>query len=215
MTLTLAIDTATEVRAGLARDDRVLAVAVVPDARAHAEQLMPMVTAMLDAHGVRLAEVTRIAVGVGPGPFTGLRVGVVTALTLGQMLGVPVRGVCSLDVVAHQWASGGAPTEFVVAADARRSEVYWARYTADGVRVDGPHVSPPENVPPLPLAGPGAHLVGEASGPVELDAGVLAAAGWQLPDMGHDPLYLRRPDAEVPTRIKSTLVTPRRRRRNR
>ncbi len=216
MTLTLAIDTSTEVRAGLAQDGEPLAFEVILDARAHAEQLMPLVLEMTNTHGVQLADISRIAVGVGPGPFTGLRVGVVTALTLGQMLGVPVRGVCSLDVIARQWADADAPQEFSVVADARRREVYWARYTRDGVRVDGPHVGPPDNIPPLPLAGPGAHLAAEASGPTGLDAGVMAATGWELPDMGHEPLYLRRPDAEVPTRIKSTLVTPRRpRRRNR
>ncbi len=209
----MAIDTSTEVRAGLARDGDPLAFESVLDTRAHAEQLMPLISQMTDTHGVQLADASRIVVGVGPGPFTGLRVGVVTALTLGQVLGVPVRGVCSLDVIARQWTDADAPPEFAVVADARRREVYWARYTRDGVRVDGPHVGPPENVPPLPLAGPGASLVGEASGPTQLDAGVMAAIGWDLTDMGHDPLYLRRPDAEVPTRIKSTLVTPRRPRR--
>lgn len=217
MTLTLAIDTSTDVRAGLARVELVLASDHVADPRAHAEQLMPLVVRLAEAAGVSLNEVTDIVVGVGPGPFTGLRVGVATALTLGATLGIPVRGVCSLNVVASQWASEGAPREFVVVSDARRHEVYWARYVADGTRVDGPHVSPPGNVPPLPLGGPGAHLVGEPSGPTELDAGVLAAVGLALPDSGHEPLYLRRPDAEVPTRTKSTLVTPRRglRRRSR
>lgn len=203
--ITLAVDTSTDVRVGLARDGIVLATGAVQDARAHAEQLMPLVTRTLAQAGLEASEVDWIVAGVGPGPFTGLRVGVVTALTLGEVLGVPVRGVCSLDVVAAQWAgSGRSPREFVVVSDARRREVYWARY-AGGARVDGPHVTVPGHVPPLPLAGPGAHLVGEPSGPTGLDAGILAAHGFDLPDAGHEPLYLRRPDADVPRAPKSAL----------
>lgn len=217
MTLTLAIDTSTDVRVGFARDGNELNFGVVADPRAHCEQLMPLVVRLAQDAGVGLSQLDQIVVGVGPGPFTGLRVGVVTALTLGETLGIPVRGVCSLDAVARQWALQDAPKEFVVVSDARRREVYWARYVSSGTRVDGPHVSAPNNVPPLPLSGPGASLVGEPQGPVELDAAFLAAVESELPDMSHEPLYLRRPDAEVPTRTKSTLASTRRglRRRSR
>ena len=209
MNAVLGLDTSTVVAAGLAVTGREPTHVAVDDTRAHAEELMPLVRRLLDDGGLTTAALTGIAVGVGPGPFTGLRVGVVTALTLGEVLGVPVRGVCSLDVVAAQWAgSGRSPREFVVVSDARRREVYWARY-AGGARVDGPHVTAPGHVPPLPLAGPGAHLVGEPSGPTGLDAGILAAHGFDLPDAGHEPLYLRRPDAEVATKVTSTLPTPR------
>ncbi len=204
MTLTLALDTSTTVCVGYATDAGAPVGASVDDARAHAEQLMPLVVSTLAAGGYGIADVTALVVGVGPGPFTGLRVGVVTALTLGEVLGVPVRGVCSLDAVAAAWMRSGAPEEFVVVSDARRREVYWARY-AGGVRVEGPSVGAPSTVPSLPLAGPGAHLVGEPSGPVALDAGILALVGADLPDAGHEPLYLRRPDAEVPTTHKSTI----------
>lgn len=208
MTVILGLDTSTSVVAGLAVGDAAPRVAVVDDTRAHAEQLMPLVRELLGGAGLAPADLTGIVVGVGPGPFTGLRVGVVTALTLGEVLGVAVHGVCSLDVVAAQWAASGAPDEFVVASDARRREVYWAHY-ARGMRVSGPHVSAPDRVPPLPLAGPGAPLVGEASGPTVLDGGVLAARGPTLPDAGREPLYLRRPDAEVPGAPKSALPQPR------
>ena len=208
----LGIDTATDVRAGVARDGRVVASDVYPDRRAHAEQLLPLVQRVLAAAGATPPDLTGVVVGVGPGPFTGLRVGVAAAVTLGEALGVPVRGVCSLDVVALEWAGrGDAPaTGFVVVADARRKEVYWAGYHADGRRIDGPFVTAPGEVPDLPLAGPGATLTGRTcAGPDAIDAGLLAAAGDRLADAGLEPLYLRRPDAEVPTTRKSTLLQPR------
>lgn len=205
MSLTLAIDTSTDVRAGLARDGVVCASLSVPDARAHAEQLMPLVDQALASADATLADVDDIVVGVGPGPFTGLRVGVVTATTLAFTLGLDARGVCSLDVVARQWWDADAPAAFAVVSDARRKEVYWAVYER-GARVDGPFVSAPGALPDLPLAGPGAYLVrGGVEGPTVLDAGVLAASGAALPIAGLEPLYLRRPDAELPSAPKSTI----------
>lgn len=212
MSLVLGIDTATDVRVGLARDGVVVARGVVEDRRAHAEKLLPLVRAALADAGHTVADLTAIAVGVGPGPFTGLRVGVAAARTLAEALGLGVRGACSLDVVALDWAGRpDAPAgEFAVVADARRKEVYWARYAADGSRVAGPFVTAPAEVPELPLCGPGAALTGrEAAGPDALDAGLLAASTDRLPDAGLVPLYLRRPDAEVPTARKSTLLQPR------
>lgn len=206
--IVLGVDTSADVCAGVAVDGRVAASGVVADRRAHAEQLVPLITRVLGDAGVALGDVGAFVVGVGPGPFTGLRIGVVTAATLAEVLGVGVRGVCSLDVVAAHWALTGAPAEFVVVSDARRREVYWARYDSRGTRLAGPFVTAPALVPDLPLAGPGAVLVGEASGPGVLDAGVLAAHGLSLPDAGLEPLYLRRPDAEIPTRRKSVLVQP-------
>ena len=220
--ITLAVDTSTDVRAGVARDGVTLASAAVTDPRAHAEQLMPLVTSVLDEAGLALADVDEIVAGVGPGPFTGLRVGVVTATTLGLALRRPVRGVCSLDAVARQWVDAGAPERFAVVSDARRKEVYWAVYSTqaaaagvpiDGascVRVDGPFVTSPPDVPNLPLAGPGARLVRpDAEGPAILDAGILAARASTLPDAGLEPLYLRRPDAELPSAPKTTIPQPR------
>ena len=206
MSTVLALDTSTVVTVGIATDGRIVASGRVDDSRAHAEELMPLVARVMDEAGLALADVDALVAGVGPGPFTGLRVGVVTATTLAEILGVPVRGVCSLDAIAAQWADAGAPDAFVVATDARRREVYWARYEASGRRVDGPHVTAPAEVPALPLAGPGASLVGEVDGPETLDAGWLAA---DLPDAGLEPLYLRRPDAEASTKVKSTLPVPR------
>lgn len=208
MSLTLAIDTSTDVRVGLAADGAVLASSAVTDPRAHAERLMPLIHQTVRNVGRALDDVTQLVVGVGPGPFTGLRVGVVTAHTLGFVLGVPVRGVCSLDVGAVAYAGAAdAAGEFLVVCDARRKEVYWARYAADGSRLTGPFVAPAAELPDLPVTGPGAELAGGTSTP--LDGGLLALAGPDLPDVGLSPLYLRRPDAEVPTTRKSTLLQPR------
>ena len=153
MSTTLAVDTSTVVAAAIAVDGRIVASATVDDTRAHAEELMPLVQRVAAEAGIALADVDRVVAGVGPGPFTGLRVGVVTATTLAEVLGVPVTGACSLDAVAAEWAATGAPEEFLVVSDARRKEVYWARYDGTGRRVAGPEVSAPDTLPALPLAG--------------------------------------------------------------
>ena len=181
--LVLALDTSTVVNVGLARGDQVLATATVADQMAHVEQLMPLVSECLDAAGAQVCDLEQVVVGLGPGPFTGLRVGVVTAQILGQVLGLELRGVCSLDVVAAQFA-GASSAEFVVATDARRREVYWARYNSDGVRLGDPRVSQPREVPRLATIGPAADL---------------------YPDQ---PLYLRHPDATELVRPKSVLHYP-------
>ena len=83
-----------------------------------------------------------IAVGVGPGPYSGLRVGIAFAIGLGRAWRCPVVGVCSLDAIA--WAvadGGGAASDFVVTTDARRGEIYWARYDDSAVRIAGPRVT--------------------------------------------------------------------------
>jgi tRNA threonylcarbamoyl adenosine modification protein YeaZ len=206
--LVLALDTSTVVNVGLARGERVLATATVADQMAHVEQLMPLVAECVDAAGVRIADLRQLVVGLGPGPFTGLRVGVVTAQVLGYLLHIELRGVCSLDVLAAQFV-GKSPGEFVVATDARRREVYWARYSSLGVRIGEPRVSRPRDVPRLPVIGPAADLYADqlqaVPGPRSMDPGVLATTGARLPDAGHEPLYLRHPDATELTRPKSVL----------
>lgn len=212
----LALDTSGGVRVGVARDEVVLATAEVADTRQHVEQLVPLVHEALQRAGAGLDEVTLVCVGLGPGPFTGLRVGIVAAQVLASVRGVPLHGVCSLDALAHAYAhQGGRDGEFLVATDARRKELYWARYAADGTRIADPHVSAPGVLPDLPVAGPGATAYADvlgsrvvADGPAYVDAGLMAALGRRLPDAGTEPLYLRRPDAEASTRRKSTLVRP-------
>lgn len=202
--LVLGIDTSSVVCVGLAAGGERVASLEVRDTRAHAEQLTPLLGRLLADAGATMADVGSIAVGVGPGPFTGLRVGVVAAAVLAEVLDVPLKGVCSLDVLAAQAVAGGLPAGgFVVASDARRKEWYWATYDADGTRVSGPAVTAPDALPDLERFGP------VTDNRLELDAGRLAAFAATLPDAGLEPLYLRRPDAEVPTTRKSTLLPPR------
>ena len=207
----LAFDTATPaVTVALHDGERVVASHLTVDARRHGELLSPGIVAVLDEAWVQRQDVTAIAVGVGPGPFTGLRVGLVTARTLGLALDVPVYGVCTLDVLAAQAVDIRAVDgPFLVATDARRKEVYWASYDGDGVRLDGPHVSKPADVAStLPVVGDGAVLYPEAfphaAGPVHPDAGVLAqvVTDERTELLDPEPLYLRRPDVAAPGRPK-------------
>jgi tRNA threonylcarbamoyl adenosine modification protein YeaZ len=206
--LVLALDTSTVVNVGLARGERVLATATVADQMAHVEQLMPLVSECVDTAAVRVADLGQLVVGVGPGPFTGLRVGVVTARMLSYVLRIGLRGVCSLDVLAAQFAPE-SPGEFVVATDARRREVYWARYSSLGVRLGEPRVSRPSDLPRLPVIGPAADLYASqlqaVPGPRSMDPAVLATTGATQPDAGYEPLYLRHPDVTELTRPKSVL----------
>ncbi|MGI8458535.1 MAG: tRNA (adenosine(37)-N6)-threonylcarbamoyltransferase complex dimerization subunit type 1 TsaB [Propionibacteriaceae bacterium] len=206
---TLGVDTATDVRVGLARDGEVVGHAEVTDRMQHAEQLVPLVRRVLSAAGLTPYDLDLIVVGLGPGPFTGLRVGIATARMLAAVADVSLWGVCTLDVLArqaHQIVTG----PFLVATDARRREVYWARYDATGARTYGPAVDRPADLPELPVVGPATlvhpDLNAVTDGPTRLDAGVLAAMGAALPSAGTEPLYLRRPDATLPGAVKSVLA---------
>jgi tRNA threonylcarbamoyl adenosine modification protein YeaZ len=186
----LAIDTATPaVIAGvLSREDsgRIVELAqrISVDVRAHAELLTPNVIAALTDARVSMSAIDAVVVGCGPGPFTGLRVGMATAAAYGHALDVPVFGVCSLDAIGGQTRG-----EVLVITDARRREVYWARYR-DGVRTDGPGVDAQADVP----VG-GAELVAFAQ---PSPAGLVAAvADWEAEPLPLIPLYLRRPDAKT------------------
>ena len=208
----LAIDTATPaVTVALAEGEQVVAARTTVDARRHGELLAPAIDAALRDAGIDRARLTGIAVGVGPGPFTGLRVGLVTARTLGAVLGVPVVGVCTLDVLALGSQLSGT---FRVVTDALRREVHWSEYAGDGDRprrTDGPHVDRPAEVRyDGPSVGAGAELYAEHypghRPPAHPDAADLArwvARG--LPTLPPVPLYLRRPDAAAPGARKKVL----------
>jgi tRNA threonylcarbamoyladenosine biosynthesis protein TsaB len=206
----LAFDTATPaVTVALHDGAHVVAESTVVDKRRHGELLAPGIEWVLREAGAARRDVTRVAVGVGPGPFTGLRVGIVTARTLALVLGVPVDGVCTLDVLAADVAVDGS---FVVATDARRKQVYWAGYSSPYARVEGPAVDRPADVAtPQPTAGEGARLYPQAFPrpvpPVHPSAARLAelVAGEQVVLLPPEPLYLRRPDAVEPGARKRVL----------
>jgi tRNA threonylcarbamoyladenosine biosynthesis protein TsaB len=177
----------------------------------HGEQLAPLIEQALRQAGITRQDLTAIGVGVGPGPFTGLRVGLVTARTLAYVLEIPVYGVCSLDVLAVEAVDTGAVTagEFLVATDARRKEVYVARYDERGTRLTGPVVDKPAALATDgPVVGEGAALYPEAfphgTGPAAPSAGWLArvVTDRRAELLDPEPLYLRRPDAVAPGKPK-------------
>ena len=227
----LALDTSADITVVLVDPvhQTVLAERRVTEQRRHAELLAPLVVAVLAEGGVDRRELTAVVVGTGPAPFTGLRAGLVTARTLAFALGVPVRGVCSLDVLAAQAFDAGTASaastadaaEVVVVTDARRREVYVARYRrgvdGDVVPVGGPAVLHPADLAaelaaaPAVVVGAGAglypeHLVTAPGAPLALDGGLMvrlaqlrAARGEAMPT---EPLYLRRPDVTPSLRTK-------------
>src|SRR3954463_6761225 len=138
----LAFDTATpQVTVALHDGDAVVAEYSASESMRHGEMLAPGIAEVLARAGAISQDITAVAVGVGPGPFTGLRVGLVTARTMALALEIPVYGVCTLDVLAAEAIDAGL-TDFLVATDARRKEVYLASY-AQGRRVSGPEVAKP------------------------------------------------------------------------
>jgi tRNA threonylcarbamoyladenosine biosynthesis protein TsaB len=200
----LAFDTATaQVSVAVHDGSDVVAEQVSAQAMKHGEHLAPLISTVLASIGATVKDVTGIAVGVGPGPFTGLRVGLVTARTLGLALDVPVHGLCTLDALAAEAvASGAVVGDFLVATDARRKEVYIASYSAEGVRVSGPDVARPSEVASTrPVVGEGALLYPtdfpHAVGPARPSAGWLArlVVSGTVEPLEPEPLYLRRPDA--------------------
>lgn len=224
--LLLAIDTATSaVTVALHDGDAVLAESSTLDARRHAELLAPGIARVLGEAGRTAEQVTAVVVGTGPGPFTGLRIGLVTARTFAFARGIPVFGVCSLDALAHRaWLEVGAELgrSFVVATDARRKEVYWAGYDISAgqvVRRGEPMVAKAAAIAPevrsLPVIGRGGLLYadsfGPRLGPLDVSAGALAGlavrrltAGAEL--AAAEPMYLRRPDAKPRPPRKSVPI---------
>jgi tRNA threonylcarbamoyladenosine biosynthesis protein TsaB len=207
----LAFDTATpQVTVALHDGTDVVAERTSELTMKHGEQLAPLIETVLADVGAVRQDLTAIAVGIGPGPFTGLRVGLVTARTLGFVLEVPVYGVCTLDVLAVEAVDTGAVIgDFVVATDARRKEVYLASYDEEGNRLAGPVVDRPAALATdAQVVGEGARLYPDAFptavGPQRPSAGWLArtVAEERAVLSDPEPLYLRRPDAATPAARK-------------
>lgn len=223
--LTLAIDTATaQVGVAIGRDGRVLGEVSIAGGRRHAEELAPAIEYLRGQTGISLDDLAFVAVGIGPGLYTGLRVGVTTARTLAQVLDIPVVGIPSLDLVAYPWRA--TPRRIVALIDARRKEVFAARYwpVPGGVQRDGEYtVEVPAAIAAELLAtgaesllvGDGAleyadafagldhvELVGPAAAAPSVTALVeLATARFEREEFCRAdeiaPLYLRRSDAEI------------------
>ncbi|MFC4001498.1 tRNA (adenosine(37)-N6)-threonylcarbamoyltransferase complex dimerization subunit type 1 TsaB [Prauserella oleivorans] len=207
--LVLAIDTATPaVTAGVVAVDAeratVLAERVTLDARAHGELLTPHVLDAARDAGIGLRDLGAIACGVGPGPYTGLRAGMVSAAALSHSLGIPAYPVCTLDAIAAG-AEEGEP--FLVLTDARRREVYWATYDAEGTRTGGPHVGRRDDITELHTDPAPRVLDHEQPTPLGIVGAARAAilAGDQPAPL--TPLYLRRPDAAEPG-ARKRVTTP-------
>ena len=171
MSRVLAIDTSTSrTSVAIIDGDTVLFSGYKDGATAHGPSLPTLVQ-----EGLAVSDVDEVVVGMGPGPFTGLRVGIAFAQSFALARQIPVRGVCSLDAIAAQVNE----PDFIVTVDARRKEVYWARYT-NGVRVSDPAVNFPADVTGAPLH-------------ADLFPDMQALV--QLPGDLTEPMYLRRPDA--------------------
>ena len=230
----LGIDTSTRVCVGLARDGKPRVSQAVGDSRSHVELLVPTIETVLDMAAITPSALTGIAVGMGPGPYTGLRVGIATAQMLAEAWELPLYHVCSLDVLGIGWALTHPAGDFVACSDARRKELYWAVYDRFGQRLKGPEVSLPSEVPKLWCVGPGVLVYPDAGAGMDpflavrlgvridqfaaswpeladvqeilgLDAAILAGYATLLPDAGVEPLYLRHADTAESQAIKSVL----------
>ncbi len=207
MSVILAVDTATPaITAGLVRrapdgSAQTLSERITMGAKGHAEALTPNIGAACADAGVPVGELDAIVVGCGPGPFTGLRVGMATASAMGLALDIPVYPVCTLDAIGY-----GTTGSVLVVTDARRREVYWAGYR-DGTRISGPAVDAPADVSVegfTQVAGSPDHtalfdlpaLDRQYPSPSRL----VQAVDWSRPPGALTPLYLRRPDAKEPRR---------------
>ena len=202
----LAVDTSVGVSVAILRSTGELSQSQAIDHGMQGELTAELISQVVAESGLEISEITDVVVGVGPGPFTGLRVGLVTAGVFAHARNLPIHGICSLDAIAFDYAK-----PCVVVTDARRKELYWARY--EGNRRGEPQVSKPEDLlvqfPDSEFVGPGAQLYPDSiSGKLmELKAGSLAilfvSGSAQLVDVS--PMYLRKPDAVEPTTRKSVL----------
>lgn len=212
--LEICLDTSDGASAAIVADGIVVGRAREDSPRLHAEKLTPLIVEACHAAGLELSDTSwdRVCVGTGPAPFTGLRAGLVTALVLGRTLQAQVYGVSSLEIIARQSLDVLSEKDHVIpVADARRKEVYWGRYCAQGPNavhvLHEPVVSHPDALlgelrsSEAFLVGPGAHLVTvEApTGPTDpADPAVLSRLVSAYLELGRSmpvkPLYLRRPD---------------------
>ncbi|GAA4841001.1 tRNA (adenosine(37)-N6)-threonylcarbamoyltransferase complex dimerization subunit type 1 TsaB [Garicola koreensis] len=216
--LLLSIDSSAGASVALTRDDAVLAEWHTEAGNSHAEVLAPAVQRIMAEADVSGAALDGVVVGVGPGPFTGLRVGLALAHSVATAWDKPLHGVCSLDSLALRAVEAEIDGDFLAVTDARRREVYWAHYTnddGDSGLVKGPFVDQAAACPDLPAVGAGVGLYAQT-----LTAASAASSAW-LPHASElallaagvlegeltgvlcepRPLYLRESDAKVPSQM--------------
>jgi tRNA threonylcarbamoyladenosine biosynthesis protein TsaB len=221
----LAFDTATTRTSVALIDGSQTLVEVSHDgATGHGEALPTLVAEVMK--DISPAELQAIAVGIGPGPFTGLRVGIAYARSMAWALDISVVGVCTLDALARDYLAHvqdysaqtpGALGDFAVATDARRKEVYWASYSREGIRRSDPIVIRSHEISVdllrIPTVGSGAALYPqdftahiEPLFPTAAAIGQLALEKLMSGGLiSTEPLYLRRPDAVPSTSAKMVL----------
>ena len=207
----LAIDTATaRTSVALLDGPRTIVESSREGATGHGEALPTLVAEVLQS--ISTNQLEAIAVGIGPGPFTGLRIGIAFARTMAWALEIKVVGVCTLDALAYDYLNRVlAPFgDFAVATDARRKEVYWAAYDRHGIRKDEPIVVRSSDISDrllrIPTVGSGALLYSndfpQNVEPIYPSATAIGLLGFAKLDSGEalttEPLYLRRPDAMPP-----------------
>lgn len=195
----LALDTSTPViSVALVRNGLVVREASygeIGGQQMHGERLAPLIREVMD--DVAYLELDGVAVGTGPGPYTGLRVGLVTAEVIAHVADLPVFGVSSLDALAHGRRRAGADGPFTVGIDVKRKEYAVAKYDEHDHSISGPALVPAVDAlaaidtPDTPHAAD-----------VALVAIVRALRGEEQPVV---PLYMRHPDATVSTTKKSTV----------
>ncbi|WP_353807355.1 tRNA (adenosine(37)-N6)-threonylcarbamoyltransferase complex dimerization subunit type 1 TsaB [Agromyces sp. SYSU T00194] len=204
----LAIDTSAGTGVAVVDDDgRVVAERATDDTMRHAEAIGELLAGALADAGATGADVSAVVAGMGPGPFTGLRVGIAAAHAFAFGAGVPVLPVVSHDALAAEWYAAGGTGPLLVVTDARRRERYWSAYEgldADGlpVRVEGPGLAKPDALPEAAGTRLDAHRVSAAA--LGTLAAGMGAAG--VPFAADEPLYLRSPDvtpAAAPKRVSA------------
>ena len=207
MSHVLAIDTSSGTSVAVLHNGQVLSSIEIADTRSHTESIGDAIAKALDDAGIRPIQINSVAVGRGPAPFTGLRVGIAAALMFAEGAGAQLFGVISLDAVAKQALDAGAKTPLLVTSDARRSEHYWALYSGldeHGVPVciEGPSVNRPADIEHLMLSR------GQSVATTDLTIsavaiGALFEAQLMSASLSRDitALYLRNPDAVEPKNL--------------
>lgn len=195
----LAIDTSSGTSVAVVdRDAGVLSQVVEADTMRHAEVVGTLIREALDVAGVPVAALSGVVAGMGPGPFTGLRVGIAAAKAFAIGAGRPLVPVVSHDAIAADRYAGGHIGPLLVVTDARRRERYWTAYSgADElglpIRLDGPGLGKPDALPHAGLERVEADVV--SAGRLGMIAEIRYAN--KRPFDPDEPLYLRSPDVTL------------------